>query len=234
MKKIIALYLFAIGCQAQSVLLPADEFEQKMKQSSNYIILDVRTAGEYNNGHLDGATNLDVRNENFAQNIKVINKKKPIFLHCLSGGRSATAAKILVQEGFTEIYELQGGMAKWLAANKPTVKSESLSKDLSKVFTKEDFDKLVASEQPVLLDFFAPWCGPCQKMLPTILKLEQDYLNKAVIKTVDYDTNKELALSLGVDEIPMLLLYKKGKLVWRGIGATPENTLKTELDKSLK
>ena len=233
MKKLLILCLVSMGCKAQTTQLTPDEFEAKIKQAKTYIVLDVRTPQEYGNGHIDGATNIDFRNENFLNQAKVINKNKTVFVYCLSGGRSAGAAKALSEAGFKDIVELKGGMTKWLAGSKPTVQSEAMSKDLSKILTKAEFDKLIASDQPVLFDFFAPWCGPCQKMMPTILKLEKEYDKKAIFKTIDYDTNKELALSLGVDEIPMLLIYKKGKLVWRGIGASPEETLKKEIDKNL-
>lgn len=233
MKKIIFLCFIAISCNSQTAQLTPDEFDAKIKQTPSYIVLDVRTPEEYGNGHLDGATNIDFRNPNFTSNTKVINKNKAVFVYCLSGGRSSAAAKVLADEGFKNVYELKGGMTKWLAANKPTVKTEGMSKDLSKVMAKAEFDKLISGDKPVIFDFFAPWCGPCQKMMPTILKLEKEYHQKAIFKTIDYDTNKELALSLGVDEIPMLLIYKKGKIVWRGIGVAQEETLKTEINKNL-
>jgi thioredoxin len=120
---------------------------------------------------------------------------------------------------------------KWTSAGKPFYRNKEV---LAKSdWSKEQFNSLIASEKPVLIDFFAAWCGPCQQMMPTIKKLKEDYNGKMVVETIDYDLNKELALRLGVDEIPMLLVYKKGKLVWRGIGLTPDTTLRKIIEGNL-
>lgn len=100
-------------------------------------------------------------------------------------------------------------------------------------WTEEQFQQLVDSDQPVLIDFFANWCAPCKLTQPTIEKLSREYKGKAKIITIDYDLNRALAQKLIIDEIPVFLLYKKGKLLWRGIGSMPEKVFREEIEANL-
>jgi thioredoxin 1 len=231
MKKIFVMVLFAASCSGQSNLLTPDQFESKLKQLPTAQLLDVRTPEEFGNAHLSGAKNLDYRNESFLTQIQNLDKEKPVMVYCLGGGRSGAAAKALQEAGFKEIYDLQGGFLKWTSAGKKFDQNKEVTKKSG--MSKEAFEKLIASDKPVLIDFFATWCGPCQQMMPTIKKLKQEYGERAFIETIDYDQNKGLAQSVGVDEIPMLLVYQKSKLVWRGIGLTQEETLRKIIDENL-
>ena len=87
------------------------------------------------------------------------------------------------------------------------------------------FSEMINQDKPVLVDFFAEWCGPCKMMSP-ILKEVKDTLGKAVsIIKIDVDKNQSLAAKYQVRGVPTLILYKSGKQVWRQSGAVQKNEL---------
>ncbi|MBS1490527.1 MAG: rhodanese-like domain-containing protein [Bacteroidetes bacterium] len=102
--------------------LKADEFEKKMTLAKEKIILDVRTAEEFKEGHLPGAQQLDVHQKDFKEKAAKLDKSKPLFVYCLGGVRSKSASSILSNLGFSTIYNLEGGIQSWEAGKKPVVK----------------------------------------------------------------------------------------------------------------
>ena len=230
------LFFITLGllatCTFAQTPLSVDAFDQKLSTTPQGQLIDVRTPAEYVQGHLPKSSNMDFKDPVFVQKIATLDKDKPVFVYCLSGGRSGQAAKLLAQNGFKEVYDMQGGYLKWSAANMPSEKSENVT-EAPAGMSQEEFQKLVASSQPVLIDFFAPWCAPCKQMMPTLEKLTKAYEGKATIKTINYDENKALARSLQVDEIPVFLLYKEGKLLWRGMGLMPEKEFREVIEGAL-
>lgn len=87
------------------------------------------------------------------------------------------------------------------------------------------FKEIINSEKPVLVDFFATWCGPCKMMTPILDEVSKKVGSKGVVLKVDVDKNPHAAAHYGVQGVPTLILFKKGKVLWRQSGVVPANAL---------
>jgi thioredoxin 1 len=97
------------------------------------------------------------------------------------------------------------------------------------VLTDANFDSVINSEKPVLVDFWAEWCGPCKMIGPLVEELAGDYEGKAVIAKLNVDENPNVTARFGVRNIPTLLVFKKGQVVDKQIGAVPKSVLSSKL-----
>lgn len=100
--------------------------------------------------------------------------------------------------------------------------------------TKENFEQQVLrSSKPVLLDFWAAWCGPCRMLSPVIDDLDKKYEGKAIVGKVNVDEEQELAMMLGVMSIPTVIFFKNGKEITRKVGVMPDKEFAAILDANL-
>lgn len=95
----------------------------------------------------------------------------------------------------------------------------------------EKFEDIIKSEKPVLIDFFATWCGPCKMMHPILEELHEKVGEKARIIKIDIDKNEELAAIYNVRSVPTLMIFQNGELKWRAAGVQPDAVLEQELEK---
>ncbi len=220
---IVLTFNIAAGCAQQSggALLDAQAFHDKLQSTKNFVLLDVRTPGEYAQGYIEAAQNLDFRNSDFQAQAGKLDKSKTYFVYCRSGARSAAAAEYMRASGFKEVYDLKGGIQSWSGSNLPIVAGGKIQPDK---ISSADFNKMIASGT-VLIDFYAPWCGPCKKMEPWINEIAREYSGKVQVIRINIDENKQLAKQLGVVEIPVLKIYKGGKEEWMHKGLTEKENV---------
>ena len=212
---LLSIIFISANLNAQtSTSLDVVSYAAKMKQLPNAQIIDVRTPGEFTQGHIVNAKNIDINSSDFEQRVAKLDKNKAVMLYCLSGGRSSRAMNMLSSIGFKEIYNLSGGMMRWRAANMPETTDNASSKPVSAEMTMAQYQALLNSNKLVLIDFYAEWCSPCKKMKPYLDEISKDMKANVLVIRIDADANKSLAKELNVDALPVLFLYKAKKIVW--------------------
>jgi thioredoxin 1 len=200
-----------------------DEFEKKLNSNQNAQLIDVRTPEEYKNGFIKGAKNIDWNATSFENEIKKLDKEKAVYVYCLGGGRSGAAAEKMKELGFKEVYDMQGGMMAWNNAGKPVVTTNPVNENPG--MSLDDYNKQINSNKLVLIDFNAPWCAPCKKMAPMLEELALEKKSTLNFIKINADENKQLAKSLGIEELPVLIIYKNQKIVWKKTGLSEKAEL---------
>jgi len=100
--------------------------------------------------------------------------------------------------------------------------------------TDANFEELVLkSDKPVLVDFWAEWCGPCRMVGPVVEEIAKEYDGKAVVGKVNVDNNPQISMQFGIRNIPALLYFKDGQVVDKQVGAVPKSVLADKLNKQL-
>lgn len=100
--------------------------------------------------------------------------------------------------------------------------------------TDAEFDKVIGKNDLAVVDFWAPWCGPCRMIAPIIEELSKTFAGKAVIAKVNIDENQQTPTKFGIMSIPTILLFKKGKLVDKVVGYLPKENLEERIQAQLK
>jgi rhodanese-related sulfurtransferase len=207
--------LYACNAQTKTGTVNAEEFEKGIAKE-NVQVLDVRTAGEYNSGHITNALLADWNNkEQFTERIKYVDKTIPVYVYCLSGGRSAAAADWMKKNGFTSVVNLEGGINAWKKSNKPL---EGVSNE--KQYTLEEYKTMIPADSVVLVDFGAKWCPPCVKMEPVLQQLITEKGTAFKFVRIDGGVHTDVMKAMNVEALPVFIIYKNGKEVWRKQGLT--------------
>ena len=101
-------------------------------------------------------------------------------------------------------------------------------------FTDDNFeDEVLNAQQPVLVDFWAEWCGPCRMLGPVIEELVADFDGKAKIGKVDIDNNRDIAVKFGIQSIPSVFIFKNGEVVNKFVGISPKEELASAIDAAI-
>jgi len=99
--------------------------------------------------------------------------------------------------------------------------------------SKGSFNKLISSEKPVLIDFYATWCGPCKMLSPIIKEIKEDFGDKIRVIKIDVDKNATLSKKLEIMSMPTLMIFKEGKNVWRTVGIQTKTAIALKIKESL-
>ena len=99
--------------------------------------------------------------------------------------------------------------------------------------TDNNFQEIISSDKPVLVDFWAEWCGPCKMIGPVVEEIAGEYLDKAVVGKMDVDANSAIPAQFGIRSIPTLMIFKGGELVDKIVGAVPKHVLVQKLESAL-
>lgn len=226
---LIASLLFSVlmfSCAAQTkTSLTADEFEKEITTKENIQILDVRTPGEFFAGHIKNALQADWNDKKeFERRLAFIDKNKPVYVYCLAGGRSAAAADKMRKMGYSNVYELAGGTNAWRAANKPLEGNSN-----EKQMTLTEMNAFLNGSKTVLVDFGANWCPPCKQMEPVLKSLAENNKGRFTLVNVDGGRDQDILKAYQVTALPVFIIFKDGKPVWRKEGIVTEKEMAEQL-----
>ena len=223
------LIISLLSCnQNKSNLISAYDFDEMIKLDKSSIIIDVRTPEEFNKGHLRNSLNVNWFDDNFDDNIDIFSKDLPVFVYCLSGGRSAKANEKIRSLGFKNVYELDGGILEWRKNKFPEA---SLNNNYDNSLSVDDFNQFINSEKVVLVDYYAKWCAPCKIMEPYLDEISSEFSKNLKLVRINYDENLPLVRSLEVYGLPVLQLYKDKRLLWSHIGFIEKNRVEEQVKK---
>lgn len=215
-----------ISCTAQTkTVLTPDEFEKEITTKQNIQILDVRTPKEFFSGHIKNALQADWNDKaEFERRLAFVDKNKPVYVYCLAGGRSAAAADKMRKAGYKNVYELSGGTNAWRAASKP-LEGASTEKQM----TIDELNATIKGSKVVLLDFGASWCPPCIQMEPVLKTVKEKNEGKFTFVKVDGGRDQDILQTYKVTALPVFIIFKDGKEVWRKDGIATEKEISDQL-----
>jgi rhodanese-related sulfurtransferase len=226
MKKIFAVFFafasfYSCSSDAQIAAMDSKAFEAAMN-SGTYQLLDVRTAGEYQSGHLKNSLQADWNNQDqFVDRIKYLDKSKPLLVYCASGIRSANAALYLTSIGFKAVQNLNGGLNTWKREGKAVESASNIAQLSMDAYTASTKQSVI-----VLVDFGAEWCPPCKKMEPVLKEIQSDKSLHFTLVKVDGGNDIDVMKANRVNALPVFIIYKNGKEVWRKQGVVEAQELK--------
>ena len=231
------LFLFS-SCNSQNPAvknLNPTQFEKGIN-GTNALLIDVRTPEEFKEKHISGAKNVNINDPDFEKHMLELDKSRPAYIYCLAGGRSKKAADFAAANGFKQVYNLEFGINSWMGENKEVVSGtgEKVQTNGTGMSFDDYLNHLKASQKLVLVDFNAVWCGPCKTLKPIVIKVVKKNADKVDLFDIDVDKNATVANTMNVRAIPLLILYKQGKEVWRNMGLVDEDDIADKIKQFSK
>jgi len=233
---LFSLIAFLQHNKAQQIMVNnvnALDFSELIKNTKG-TLLDVRTIREYKNAHIQGAGQLNFYDPDFLQQLLLLSKEDSIFLYCNVGFRSLRAANMLTQNGYTKVFNLTRGVLEWHQNGLPLVAAPDAEPDVENQLDSLQYFELINTDGFVFIDFYAPWCAPCRKMMPMIDEIAEKYKDKIIVKKINIDASKPLVKILELKTIPYFSLHKKGQLLFNHEGFLEKEELERHLQSFLK
>jgi thioredoxin 1 len=210
--------------------LSSEEFSKKIK-SDQAILLDVRTQTEFLNGYIKGAGQLNYYNLCFKKKLLLLPKDQPVYLYCNTGYRSKRAAQILVKNGYKQVFNLENGIMEWNLNNFPVIVDPNAPPNSENKMEAEEYYALIKSGKRVFIDFYAPWCAPCRKMMPMIDGLKKEYKGKVTVVKINADASKKLVKELKLRSVPHFRYYKSGEKLFEHNGVLDKKQIVALFEK---
>jgi thioredoxin 1 len=230
---ILLIVLSNMHGQHAPIIQAGSERFKELTAQNNGVLLDVRTTSEFKNGHIADAGNLNYYALDFRKRLLLLPRNQPIYLYCNTGYRSEKAAEILTENGYADVYNLQHGIMEWELINLPVIVEPDARRDTDNTMTPEQYHAILAAGSPVFFDFYAPWCGPCRKMMPMIDSVMVEYHPEILMHKVNVDASKKLVKELKLLGVPYLVLFNRGEMVFSKNGSLTRNELTSVLDQTL-
>ena len=230
---ILLIILSKMYGQHTPVIQAGSEQFKELTAQNNGILLDVRTKSEFKNGHIPEAGNLNYYALDFRKRLLLLPRNQPIYLYCNTGYRSEKAAEILIGNGYTDVYNLQHGIMEWELINLPVIVEPDARPDTDNKMTPEQYHAILSSGSPVFFDFYAPWCGPCRKMMPMIDSLMVEYHQEIQMHKINVDASKKLVKELKLVGVPYLVLLNRGEITFSKNGSITRNELTSLFDQAI-
>ncbi len=232
---IITVFFYTANAQNQKledgvIQVNSIEFKELIK-NKNATFLDVRTKSEFSAEHIENSGQLNYYALDFKKKLLLLPKDQPIYLYCNTGYRSQRAGRYLVKNGYKNVYNLEHGIMEWNLTELPVVEGDKSLLIKENSMSVNDFKNLIATDTLVFIDFYAPWCGPCRKMMPMIDSLKTEYHGKVKIVKANSDVSKKLVKELKLIGVPYLVLYKNSELLFERNGMATREELITEFKK---
>lgn len=167
-----------------------------------------------------------LQSDQFKEEVKYLDKTKPLYIYCASGSRSNDAGKWLRKNGFQQVLELQDGFLAWNKNQQPVEATAVVNQ-----MTLKEYQVFVNSSPIVLVYFGAEWCPLCKKLEPVLKEFQQDSNNRLEVKKIDAGIQTTIMHQQNVTKQPTFIFYKNGKETWRKQGLVTGEEFKANLNK---